>query len=419
MLFPGRYARISLALLGVVILAALLRHRSRATAIRFGKPIAALLAAVAVSLVVTPDIDLSLPKVCGLLLGIGIFVVAQWAPNSDDIVDCLVTALVIGGTIIALVGLWATSWWTIGKLLPADFAGISPSSSSPGAQPVPLVHPNEIGGALALVFPVTMAVAMSHRRVNSSWMARLAIASLLVQSVALILTQSRSALAALIVALGIWFSLRHIRRVRCWVLNSLQNAPSWLLLTGILMIGLSPTFLLSNAVASSIDVLTGGATDSGYSRVSIWQQSWAVASDVPLTGLGLNVFRRVVVENYDWPDVDLPHAHNQLLQVLLDLGPLGLIGYCAILAGAGKSLAARSMTAPLDWLAQGSGAGILAQYLFGLFDAIALGAKPSIFLWIAFALVVLPRPARASNTSIAEPRVHHSPRAIAAHADPA
>ena len=109
----------------------------------------------------------------------------------------------------------------------------------------------------------------------------------------------------------------------------------------------------------------------------------------------MNTFRRAVMVLYPTfftaPDVDIAHAHNHLLQAAVDLGLPGLIAYIALWMGTALLLV-RSYRLARDsrtrLIVSGMGAGLLAYFLFGTTDAIALGAKVGIFFWIAVALVV-------------------------------
>ena len=127
-------------------------------------------------------------------------------------------------------------------------------------------------------------------------------------------------------------------------------------------------------------------------RATIWGFAWQSIREHPVGGIGLGTFRRVVA-NLDLAHVlphEVPHAHNVFLQVALDLGLPGLLAYVMALA-----LATR--TTWLTWRHRGDcglrsaclglWASLLAVHIFGLTDAIALGAKVGLFFWWNLALV--------------------------------
>jgi putative inorganic carbon (HCO3(-)) transporter len=91
------------------------------------------------------------------------------------------------------------------------------------------------------------------------------------------------------------------------------------------------------------------------------------------------------------PDTDVAHAHNHLLQAALDLGLPGLIAYLALWFGAAGLLTVGIRTtidSDRRRIISGMAAGMIAYFVFGTADTIALGAKVGIFFWIALALTV-------------------------------
>ena len=72
-------------------------------------------------------------------------------------------------------------------------------------------------------------------------------------------------------------------------------------------------------------------------RVELWSRALYGIHDFPFTGMGMNVFRKVMPGLYPTymatPGFDVAHAHNHLLQAALDLGVPGLIAYLALWIG--------------------------------------------------------------------------------------
>ena len=90
------------------------------------------------------------------------------------------------------------------------------------------------------------------------------------------------------------------------------------------------------------------------------------------------------------PDFDVSHAHNHLLQAALDLGLPGLIAYLSIwlLAAVMVVQTWRAAGPSQRVLAVGLAAGLLAHFVYGMTDVVALGAKPGMFWWWLLALLV-------------------------------
>jgi putative inorganic carbon (HCO3(-)) transporter len=86
----------------------------------------------------------------------------------------------------------------------------------------------------------------------------------------------------------------------------------------------------------------------------------------------------------------VPHAHNNLLQVGVDLGTPGLVAYVGLLmvfALCTWKVHRLSESRSMRLLAAGLFAGMLAHQVYGLTDAITLGAKPGFLLWVMWGLM--------------------------------
>jgi len=119
--------------------------------------------------------------------------------------------------------------------------------------------------------------------------------------------------------------------------------------------------------------------------------------------MGMNAFRKVMPVLYPLftisPEVDIGHAHNEFLQAALDLGIPGLIAFLASYIGAfwmfadvwratrHPSLNTGNWSLVTRSLALGLGGGLLAHLLYGLTDAVALGAKPGMLFWMLLGLI--------------------------------
>jgi putative inorganic carbon (HCO3(-)) transporter len=213
----------------------------------------------------------------------------------------------------------------------------------------------------------------------------------------LVLTQSRGgylgALAAL--GIGVWAALP--RRARRWA--------AVILLAGVAVAVTALAAIGPEAAARQVLFESPGTTEpSGAlntleSRVEIWSRALHGIQDFPFTGMGMNLFRRVVPLLYPLftvsPDVDIVHAHNEFLQAALDLGVPGLIAFAAIYLGAAWMLrriwvnAGYGLLAPrvTRALALGLGSGLAGHLVYGLFDAVALGARPGALFWILLGLI--------------------------------
>lgn len=125
-------------------------------------------------------------------------------------------------------------------------------------------------------------------------------------------------------------------------------------------------------------------------RSLIWSKALDRIAAHPLVGVGLGSFRQIVQSMNGNQPIITPHAHNTFLQVALDSGIPGLIAYAALLILATFmtwQVAAQSSDAGLRSLGIGLWASLLAVHLFGITDAIALGAKIGLFFWWNLGLI--------------------------------
>jgi putative inorganic carbon (HCO3(-)) transporter len=245
--------------------------------------------------------------------------------------------------------------------------------------------------------------ALSAVRLNPGqiWVVRLLVwlATLFVGAV-FILTQSRSSYIAVIITLLILFSIALPRRWR------------WVLFGCLILMAILLGFLLSEEdIVLAQDWLIGkglkGSEELSLNllekRLEIWSRAIYGLQDFPFTGMGMNTFREVVHKWYPLFLIplseDIGHAHNDFLQAGLDLGIPGLIAFIALYIGAFWMLADiwRNVPTPVLSLVEGFNVqratvlglfgGLLAHMLYGLTDAVALGAKPGVLFWMLLGLV--------------------------------
>lgn len=238
------------------------------------------------------------------------------------------------------------------------------------------VNPNALGGTALLILPVCTALA-GWALINKRWLlAVVPAAATLTAVAALTVTLSRTALLSTLLtalALGVWQ-----RRTRRWVSRGLA-------LIVILIVAQTIRAMASNTIDANWEIVVG----SLVSRSSIWGSALEVLRAHPWLGTGINHFHTVVpsVENAGISYV--AHAHNIFLQVALDVGVIGFVGYfwliVALLMQASRT--ARGCGAPA-WIAGGAGLSLVGVHLFGLADAIALGAKVGAFQWLSGGLIL-------------------------------
>jgi putative inorganic carbon (HCO3(-)) transporter len=370
---------------------------------------------VLVSLFATYDISVSLPKISGVLIGIAVFyLIVRISYRSRGWWLCF-CVFFLTGTGITLISLIGTNWVTdkfalIGKIisfLPRLEQGL------PGAPEG--FHPNEVGGALVWVLPVAVIFGLVwlirfgtlKKMAHSGWIFLILCFCLgvgFLMSAVLVLSQSRSAFIGLGIAFMavLFFALPTPARWAYMILLALGISAVlvifWPIEPSKLAGLLGSSEIQSNAFSlSTLDL-----------RFEIWSRAIYGIQDFPFTGMGMNTFRYVVNTLYPLfsvgPDYDLGHAHNEFFQAALDLGIPGLIAFIGIYISSFWMLIStwsragmmEKKASPADrhailltkTLVLGLGGGLAAHLIYGLTDAIALGAKPGLLYWMLLGLIV-------------------------------
>jgi putative inorganic carbon (HCO3(-)) transporter len=394
-LFPsmGRWATLFILPLTLVIVGRCRREILPVTPLNGA--IALLMVMVGVSLWATFDLSFSLGKVAGLLLGIwGFFVVVRLCTNLPRWMMAAVL-LSLAGCTLAFLALLGTNWIEkvgglrrVTSLLPAVIRGV------PGQEEG--FQPNAVAGVLVLVLPLQGALAFSKscldllfdpagflsgvRKAPTALVLR---GMFVVTAATFLLTQSRGAwlgLGASGLAWLAWSGRRGKRAAIAGFVVALTIA----LAVGPERVGRE---LFRHAGTGLQGDLAG--------RLALWSCALKGIEDFPFTGMGMNTFRKVMPVLYPTSlsdaSVEVPHAHNQLLQVALDLGLPGLVGYVALWLGAFGAAAAcirNRRNEAVGVLGSALACGLLAHFVFGIGDAVALGAKAGIFFWLTLGLLV-------------------------------
>jgi putative inorganic carbon (HCO3(-)) transporter len=132
--------------------------------------------------------------------------------------------------------------------------------------------------------------------------------------------------------------------------------------------------------------------DSLPSRLEVWERSLEMVRDFPFTGIGMGQFSMVLHGLYVpflLRSTYVPHAHNFFLQLGLDLGIPGAIAMLCVLGCffvAMLRIARSAEERELRGAAVGLAAGMVAFLTYGLTDAIAIGARGAIGVWIVLGL---------------------------------
>jgi putative inorganic carbon (HCO3(-)) transporter len=202
----------------------------------------------------------------------------------------------------------------------------------------------------------------------------------------LVLTQSRSALIALVIAGAVIVLLR-------WRWGWVAILGAALAAGALYLAGYFPS---QAALSAGVHTIFGSL--GLEERLELWSRAIYASQDFPFTGIGLGAFNEVVDLLYPLFLVGpgkASHAHNLFLQIAVDLGIPGVIAWLAILLGVLTTAwqlyrFGRQVRQPL---AAALGAGFLgsqaALIIHGLTDAVTWGmVRPAPLVWAIWGLAV-------------------------------
>ena len=367
---------------------------------------------VLVSLYATYDIEVSLPKIAMILYSIALFFAfIKLSRQTWGVVTCL-AVLESAGLGIAILGLFGTNWATTKITILNPLYELFPKIQEllPGL--IDGFHPNEVAGAIVWVLPIWIAILgwllIGGKKIiqfTRLWgyfaLVFIGLFGIILIGVVLVFTQSRSAylgFAAGLVLMSFLVTPRKFKWIFIILVVAIAGLLIFFILNGQFMVFISSLFPGTgiSTTAFSINTLSG--------RVEIWSRAIYAIQDFAFTGMGMNTFRHIVHVLYplytvspDVPVKDIGHAHNEFLQSALDLGIPGMIAFIGlnILAfwmlfsiikilqrKSHRPISSQSFLTREFYFAISLGliGGLFAHFLFGITDAIALGAKPGCFI---------------------------------------
>lgn len=393
LMLEDRVPTLGLAALGILWLAHFLLAGWRHHPTPLDAPILALMALMPLSLAISVDPSLTVPKVHGLLLGVGLYYTVLQFVRTRRRLALAVLALVLLGLAITVLGLVGTDWAetklfqlpTLYEALPRLIPQV-PRSRDGG------IHFNVLSGALVFFIPLAAsllwdtgklpfaALSRRPRLARGLWTALLVLALPLL-AFTLLLTQSRGGYLGVFVALlalAVYKDRRYLLAlpILAVVLLTIQQRYAQ---------GSTETLLLL------LDMSQGGTLPG---RFEMWQRALLLIQDFPLTGVGLGAYEPVVNVVYPFfrmgPGMArVYHTHNMLLSIASELGLPALVLYVALLAAvAAMALRAGRESGPATRaLLVGLMGGVLAHQVFGIMDAYMLGSKLGAVMWLFYGLV--------------------------------
>ena len=332
------------------------------------------------------DVVSSLVALSRIMWGVSLFYALVTLVQSQAWVKNLLWLTALAGLCVALVGLVATQWQEnkfpfltpVYDYLP-QVSMVPDAIAGQANRTRGLFHPNVIAAVLSMVMPLVYALLVF---VKPRWQKLVVALILLVTSGVLLLTQSRLAIAAVMVVMLLTLTAPTFKYWRVWLIGAAIIAVAgWY--TGLAVLWRSAT-----------DLFFGTAFGSWQGRLEVWRNGQQALADFVFTGTGLALFEPVSRLLYPYnvsPEWQFRHAHNNFLQTGLDFGIIGLLGYISLIIGLVWLTyeIARSATGSFRHIAIGASGSFFVYLLFGLADAFPFWVKPGFLPWFIFALVVI------------------------------
>jgi len=397
--FTDRPPVVGLLALGGVLLLRLVGMRALFAWTPHDLPIVLLVLLTALSaLVLTVEPSLSLPKLYGVLLSLLLYYEIVYGLRSGVALKRWLLVLSLLGIGMAALGVLGSNWFTaklvdlskVYSFIPQRITDI-PRSLRGG------FHPNGVAATLIFVIPLyatQLVGAFQSRKKGDTNPDRLSIALLLFALICtlttLLLTQSRGALGGLAIAsVALFFAWK-----RRWIL-SLVSLLGLVALAAVLLVKFPS---LAGVAEFARDPAARRLMSSFEFRLAVWRAALQVLQAFPVTGVGIGTFDTIVrllfphlyPANPYLSSTTITHAHNEFLQVAIDLGFPGFVAYVALWAAFVRTAWRIYTWAPDEGTRRillGIAAGLLAHQIFGLTDAFMLGTKPGIVMWLLMGIV--------------------------------
>ncbi len=262
-------------------------------------------------------------------------------------------AFIVPSVIVAFIGIaqYSLGFAPTGWMDESLFGGISSRAVSL------FNNPNILAVYLTMVFPFALTLTLKHN------LAKMRILGCIISAflaVCTVFTYSRSAWIAL-VAGGILFAVMISPKGILWILPAAASV-------------VGATALFPDTVGARIKNFLTMADSANNYRVSIWNSSWQLLSDVFAGGIGMGeeAFKTAYIGYATGGTQYAMHAHSLYMQIVIQLGLIGLVLFVIFLFNAARkccsSLVVNRSDAFLSSSTKAAMAGASALLISGMFD---------------------------------------------------
>lgn len=218
-------------------------------------------------------------------------------------------------------------------------------------------NPNILGVYLTMIFPFVLMLTLPHNRPNMRVLGCILSAFV---AICTVFTFSRSAWIAL-VAGAMLFAIMISPKGILWMIPIAASA-------------VGATLLFPDTVGARIRNFVSMTDSANNYRVSVWNSSWEMLSDVFVSGLGMGeeAFKTAYIGYASAGTQYAMHSHSLYMQIVIQTGVIGLVLFAVFVFNSARrccsSVAIKSSDEFLSTVAKAALSGAFALLVAGIFD---------------------------------------------------
>ena len=260
-----------------------------------------------------------------------------------------------------------------------------PNSMSAGAIRIygPLGNPNLLAGYLLPLVPLAAIALLRWKGFGSRLFAGI---TLVLTTIATMLTYSRGGWLGLIASLSVVVLLLLVRSTQTWPLIWRRLLPLVVLLLGVVVLIVAATYF--EPIRTRIGSLLAGRGDSSNNfRINVWFAAAEMVRDRPWLGIGPgNAAFNSIYPLYQQPKFNALSAYSVPLEILVEMGIPGLMACFGLLnAAVRKGLASLHLNQPEAFAGIAGLAAISGILVQGITDTIFFRPEVQLTGWFALA----------------------------------